>query len=101
MVQFSTHAQLCPGVSDHLQKLKIPCVVSFVLTVDLLRLHRRVGRTGRAGDKEGCAHTLLLPGEARFAGQLVSSLMLAGQEVSKALAGLANKVGTGGRVRSL
>ena len=28
----------------------------------------RVGRTGRAGDKDGTAYTLVTPREARFAG---------------------------------
>ncbi len=28
----------------------------------------RVGRTGRAGDKEGTAHTLLTPKQSHFAG---------------------------------
>ncbi len=28
----------------------------------------RIGRTGRAGDKDGTAHTLVTPREARFAG---------------------------------
>ncbi|MEW5317982.1 MAG: hypothetical protein WDW38_009236 [Sanguina aurantia] len=69
----------------------IKTVVNYDAAKDIDTHIHRVGRTGRAGDKEGCAHTLLLPGEARFAGQLVSSLMLAGQEVPKALAGLANK----------
>ena len=29
----------------------------------------RVGRTGRAGDKDGVAYTLLLPNESRVAGE--------------------------------
>lgn len=56
---------------------------------------RRVGRTGRAGDKEGVAYTLLVDGSSRdahFAGLLVNSLTLGGQEVPGALAGLAMKV---------
>jgi len=53
-----------------------------------------VGRTGRAGDKDGTAWTLLEAGKhAHFAGQLVQSLALAGQEVPKALHQLAMKVG--------
>ena len=51
----------------------------------------RVGRTGRAGDKEGQAHTLLLPGDSRFAGQLEQSLALGGQGVPAALHELAMK----------
>lgn len=51
-----------------------------------------VGRTGRAGDKEGKAYSLLLPGDARFAGLLAQSLAVAGQEVPQALHELAMKV---------
>jgi len=53
----------------------------------------RVGRTGRAGDKEGVAFTLLLGNkDAHFAGLLVNSLSLGGQEVPRDLHGLAMKV---------
>jgi ATP-dependent RNA helicase DDX42 len=56
----------------------------------------RVGRTGRAGDKEGVAISLLLDGrDARFAGLLVSSLTLGGQDVPPALHALAMKVSRG------
>lgn len=56
----------------------------------------RVGRTGRAGDKEGVAITLLVDGsnkDAHFAGQLVNSLTLGEQEVPRTLYELAMKVG--------
>ena len=36
----------------------------------------RIGRTGRAGDKEGIAYTLITPYESRFAGVL-NKLLLA------------------------
>jgi ATP-dependent RNA helicase DDX42 len=55
----------------------------------------RVGRTGRAGDKEGVAVTLLLEGvnrDTHFAGLLVNSLTLGGQEVPRSLYALAMKV---------
>lgn len=53
----------------------------------------RVGRTGRAGDKEGKAYSLLLPSDSRFASQLAQSLAVGGQDVPKALQDLAMKVG--------
>jgi hypothetical protein len=55
----------------------------------------RVGRTGRAGDKEGVAVTLLLENTNRdthFAGLLVNSLTLGGQQVPNSLYALAMKV---------
>lgn len=54
----------------------------------------RVGRTGRAGDKEGVAWTLLdAKKDTHFAGLLVNSLSLSGQEVPRQLHELAMKVG--------
>ena len=46
--------------------------IKTVVNVDAARdidthVHR-VGRTGRAGDKDGVAHTLVTPSEASFAG---------------------------------
>lgn len=53
----------------------------------------RVGRTGRAGDKEGVAYTLLLGRkDAHFAGLLVNSLSLGEQEVPRDLHELAMNV---------
>lgn len=53
----------------------------------------RVGRTGRAGDKEGVAFTLLLAKkDTHFAGLLVNSLSLGGQEVPRELHTLAMNV---------
>lgn len=55
-----------------------------------------MGRTGRAGDKEGVAYTLLLgKKDAHFAGLLVNSLSLGGQEVPRDLHNLAMNVSTG------
>lgn len=62
----------------------------------------RVGRTGRAGDKEGVAWSLLEAGkDGRFAGLLVQSLGLAGQEVPLELHELAMKVGRAATVHLL
>jgi len=52
--------------------------IKTVVNVDAARdidthVHR-VGRTGRAGDKDGVAYTLVTPLEARFAGTLYRSL---------------------------
>jgi ATP-dependent RNA helicase DDX42 len=52
----------------------------------------RVGRTGRAGDKEGIAWTLLLPTDTGFAVQLLQSLALGLQSIPSALHELAMKV---------
>jgi hypothetical protein len=53
----------------------------------------RVGRTGRAGDKEGVAYTLLLGRkDAHFAGLLVTSLSLGGQDIPRELHSLAMNV---------
>ncbi|XWS76663.1 hypothetical protein CRYUN_Cryun01aG0196700 [Craigia yunnanensis] len=52
----------------------------------------RIGRTGRAGDKDGIAYTLITHKEARFAGELVNSLIATGQNVSMELMDLAMKL---------
>ena len=53
-----------------------------------------MGRTGRAGDKEGVAWTLLdKKKDTHFAGLLENSLSLSGQEVPQQLHELAMKVG--------
>ncbi|KXZ52714.1 hypothetical protein GPECTOR_8g109 [Gonium pectorale] len=67
----------------------IKTVVNYDAARDLDTHIHRVGRTGRAGDKEGRAVTLLLPGEARFAAQLAQSLATGGAEVPRQLAELA------------
>lgn len=70
------------------------CASACALSVCLCVLCYRVGRTGRAGDKEGVAITLLLANkDAHFAGLLVNSLSLGGQEVPRDLHALAMKVG--------
>jgi hypothetical protein len=64
-------------------------------TPPAIHVTRRVGRTGRAGDKEGVAYTLLLgKKDSHFAGLLVNSLSLGGQDVPRDLHTLAMKVST-------
>ena len=43
----------------------------------------RIGRTGRAGSRDGCAYTLLMPKESRMAAALVENLRSVGQSVPK------------------
>jgi hypothetical protein len=60
----------------------------------------RVGRTGRAGDKDGTAWTLLdAKRDSHFAGLLLNSLTLSGQDVPPALHALAMKVSARGCFR--
>lgn len=70
--------------------------IKSVVNIDIARdmdMHvHRIGRTGRAGDKDGTAYTLITHREARFAGELVNSLVAAGQNVSAELMDLAMKV---------
>ncbi|KAI6694596.1 hypothetical protein NL676_022306 [Syzygium grande] len=71
----------------------IKSVVNFDIARDMDMHVHRIGRTGRAGDKEGVAYTLIMQKEARFAGELVNSLIAAGQNVSTELMDLAMKDG--------
>ncbi|EEF47251.1 DEAD-box ATP-dependent RNA helicase 24 [Ricinus communis] len=68
-------------------------VVNFDIARDMDMHVHRIGRTGRAGDKDGTAYTLITQKEARFAGELVNSLIAAGQNVSGELMDLAMKDG--------
>lgn len=70
----------------------IKSVVNFDIAKDMDMHVHRIGRTGRAGDKDGVAYTLITQKEARFAGELVNSLIAAGQNVSVELMDLAMKV---------
>jgi len=72
----------------------IKSVVNFDIAKDMDMHVHRIGRTGRAGDKDGVAYTLITQKEARFAGELVNSLVAAGQNVSVELMDLAMKVTT-------
>ncbi|GMH30854.1 hypothetical protein Nepgr_032697 [Nepenthes gracilis] len=71
----------------------IKSVVNFDTARDMDMHVHRIGRTGRAGDKDGVAYTLVTQKEARFAGELVNSLVAAGQNVSTELMDLAMKDG--------
>ncbi|KAF5745928.1 DEAD-box ATP-dependent RNA helicase 24 [Tripterygium wilfordii] len=71
----------------------IKSVVNFDIARDMDMHVHRIGRTGRAGDKDGIAYTLVTQKEARFAGELVNSLIAAGQNVSTELMDLAMKDG--------
>ncbi|CAH9082583.1 unnamed protein product [Cuscuta epithymum] len=71
----------------------IKSVVNFDVAKDMDMHVHRIGRTGRAGDKDGTAYTLITQKEARFAGELVNSLVTAGQNVSAELMDLAMKDG--------
>ncbi|XP_073156556.1 DEAD-box ATP-dependent RNA helicase 24 isoform X2 [Henckelia pumila] len=70
----------------------IKSVVNFDIAKDMDMHVHRIGRTGRAGDKDGTAYTIVTQKEARFAGELVNSLIAAGQNVSTELMDLALKV---------
>lgn len=67
-------------------------VVNYDIAKDMDMHVHRIGRTGRAGDKDGTAFTLITHKEARFAGELANSLVAAGQTVSVELMDLAMKV---------
>ncbi|XP_062143248.1 DEAD-box ATP-dependent RNA helicase 24 [Alnus glutinosa] len=71
----------------------IKSVVNFDIARDMDMHVHRIGRTGRAGDKDGTAYTLITQKEARFAGELANSLVAAGQDVSVELMDLAMKDG--------
>lgn len=71
----------------------IKSVVNFDIARDMDMHVHRIGRTGRAGDKDGTAYTLITLKEARFAGELVNSLIAAGQNVPMELMDLAMKDG--------
>ncbi|KAM1514277.1 hypothetical protein FF2_025483 [Malus domestica] len=58
-------------------------------------IESQLAQKGRAGDKDGTAYTLITQKEARFAGELVNSLVAAGQIVSTELMDLAMKKGRG------
>ncbi|KAL7151067.1 hypothetical protein ABFS83_04G006500 [Erythranthe nasuta] len=71
----------------------IKSVVNFDIAKDMDMHVHRIGRTGRAGDKDGTAYTLITQKEVRFAGELINSLVAAGQNVPMELMDLAMKDG--------
>ncbi|XP_022948804.1 DEAD-box ATP-dependent RNA helicase 24 isoform X1 [Cucurbita moschata] len=88
------HALIATDVAARGLDIKsIKSVVNFDIAKDMDMHVHRIGRTGRAGDRDGKAHTLITQKEARFAGELVNSLIAAGQNVSMELMDLAMKDG--------
>ncbi|AQL07150.1 Putative DEAD-box ATP-dependent RNA helicase family protein [Zea mays] len=82
------------GDKDQASRLdikSIKTVVNFDIAKEMDMHIHRIGRTGRAGDKDGTAYTLITQKEARFAGELVQSLIAAGQDVPNELMDLAMK----------
>ncbi|GAX78091.1 hypothetical protein CEUSTIGMA_g5533.t1 [Chlamydomonas eustigma] len=71
-------------------------VINYDAAKDIETHIHRVGRTGRAGDKDGQAYSLLLPGDANFAASLVESLALGGQGIPPSLHELSMKSTGGG-----
>ena len=53
----------------------IKSVVNYDAAKEIDTHVHRIGRTGRAGDKEGTAYTLVTPYETRFAGKCMISCM--------------------------
>ena len=74
----------------------INTVVNYEPAKDVDTHIHRIGRTGRAGDKEGVAVTLLLPHEKRAAYDLRKCLQSSGKEVPKALLHMTGGGGGGG-----
>ncbi|EFN57854.1 hypothetical protein CHLNCDRAFT_6836, partial [Chlorella variabilis] len=84
------HALVATDVAARGLDIKsIKTVVNYDAAKDIDTHVHRIGRTGRAGDKDGVAYTLLLPHETRIAGDLVQNLATAGQEVPAMLHELA------------
>eukprot|EP00892_Ulva_mutabilis_P001353 jgi/Ulvmu1/11218/UM072_0055.1 len=69
----------------------VKAVVNFDTAASIDTHVHRVGRTGRAGDRDGAAISLLMPHETRMAAAIAGSLQLAGQDVSKNLHDIAMK----------
>ena len=59
--------------APHFCPLPSAQVVNYDAAKDIDTHVHRIGRTGRAGDKEGVAYTLLLPHETRIAGEQAAS----------------------------
>ncbi|KAF7127196.1 hypothetical protein RHSIM_Rhsim11G0030400 [Rhododendron simsii] len=71
----------------------IKSIVNFDIARDMDMHVHRIGRTGRAGDKDGTGYTLITQKEARFEGELINSLVAAGQNASAELMDFAMKDG--------
>jgi ATP-dependent RNA helicase DDX42 len=70
----------------------VKTVVNYHTARDIESHIHRVGRTGRAGDKEGIAFTLITKKEDHFAAELVKNLEGSNQRVPPELLELAMKV---------
>lgn len=80
----TTHALVATDVAARgLDIRSIKHVVNYDAARDIDTHTHRIGRTGRAGDTDGAAITLLTPRESRLAAALVANLEAAGQEVPK------------------
>ena len=69
----------------------IKTVVNYHAARDIDSHTHRIGRTGRAGDKNGIAYTLLTPVESHFAGLLIKNLENARQEIPRELVELSQR----------
>ncbi|XP_015782124.1 ATP-dependent RNA helicase DDX42 [Tetranychus urticae] len=67
----------------------VKTVINFDVARDIDTHTHRIGRTGRAGDKDGIAYTLITEKDKDFAGPLVRNLEGANQEVPRELMDLA------------
>lgn len=56
----------------------IKTVINYEVPKDADTLIHRVGRTGRAGDKDGVAYTLLLDTDWKFASTLIRNFEISG-----------------------
>eukprot|EP00873_Tetraselmis_striata_P024869 jgi/Tetstr1/445133/TSEL_032931.t1 len=70
----------------------VKTVVNMDAPKDIDTYVHRIGRTGRAGDKEGVAYTFVTQNQTHFAGDLVHTLVASNKEVPSALHDLAMKV---------
>lgn len=70
---------------------EIKTVVNYNIPNDIDAHTHRIGRTGRAGDKNGIAYSLLKTNESHFAGLLINNLQNANQDIPPELVELAMK----------
>lgn len=74
-----THVLVATDVASRGLDIKsIRTVVSLDAPRDIDTHVHRIGRTGRAGDRDGVAYTLVTPGQAKFAGAAGFELDLTG-----------------------